>query len=61
MLSLIKRTVLENMTPPMNLLINGDFKINQRGKGSYASNGIEVGLIRLIVGKSVILEIYRLL
>lgn len=32
------RAVVDNMAPPMNLLINGDFKINQRGKSSYEIN-----------------------
>lgn len=32
------RAVVENMTPPMNLLINGDFQINQRGQTSYVNN-----------------------
>lgn len=32
------RAVVDNMTPPMNLLINGDFKINQRGNTSYEKN-----------------------
>lgn len=31
------RAVVDNMTPPMNLLINGDFKINQRGQTSYTA------------------------
>lgn len=29
------RAVVDNMTPPQNLLINGDFQINQRGKTEY--------------------------
>lgn len=32
------RAVVDNMTPPQNLLINGDFKINQRGQSSYEIN-----------------------
>lgn len=32
------RAVVDNMTPPMNLLINGDFQINQRGQTSYVNN-----------------------
>ena len=32
------QAVIDNMTPPQNLLINGDFQINQRGQSSYSSN-----------------------
>lgn len=38
------RAVVDNMTPPMNLLINGDFKVNQRGKSSYIGGGGKYGL-----------------
>ena len=31
------RAVVDNMTPPMNLLINGDFQVNQRGQSEYTS------------------------
>lgn len=33
------QAVIDNMTQPQNLLINGDFKINQRGKSSYNALG----------------------
>lgn len=36
---LLEQAVIDNMTPPQNLLVNGDFQINQRGQSEYIHNG----------------------
>lgn len=33
------QAVIDNMTPPQSLTVNGDLKINQRGKSEYTVNG----------------------
>lgn len=38
------QAVIDNMTPPMNKLKNGDFQINQRGQSSYVQNKDELKL-----------------
>lgn len=35
---LLEQAVIDNMTPPINKLVNGDFQINQRGQTNYSSN-----------------------
>ena len=33
------KAVIDNMTPPQSLTVNGDFQINQRGQSEYTANG----------------------
>lgn len=45
------RAVVDNMTPPMNLLINGDFKVNQRGQTKYTGGSYSLDMWLLTNGE----------